>query len=116
MKTLAVKAGYTDDEAQTIANYSQFVDDFTNYNYMLLSAVPDFARHLAKKITDSVWLFNPVTTGFESWFDMALLLLEKNQKNILTPFHFIPQHKKLTKKAQTGKNGKLSPPVWNWIL
>ena len=75
VKTLAVKAGYTDDEAQTIANYSQFVDDFTNYKYMLLSSVPDFARHLATKITGSVWLFNPVTTGFESWFDMALLLL-----------------------------------------
>lgn len=109
VKTLAVKAGYTDDEAQTIANYSQFVDDFTNYKYMLLSSVPDFARHLATKITGSVWLFNPVTTGFESWFDMALLLLEKNQKNILTPFHFIPQHKKLNEKNTNREEWRVVP-------
>ena len=109
VKTLAVKAGYTDDEAQTIANYSQFVDDFTNYKYMLLSSVPGFARHLATKLPGNVWLFNPVTTGFESWFDMALLLLEKNQKNILTPFHFIPQHKKLNEKSTNREEWRVVP-------
>lgn len=109
VKTLAVKAGYTDNEAQTIANYSQFVDDFTNYKYMLLSAVPEFARHLATKITDSTWIFNPVTTGFESWFDMALLVLEKNQKNTLTPFHFIPQHKKLNETSTNREEWRVVP-------
>lgn len=111
VKTLAIKAGYTDEEAQIIANYSQFVDDFTNYKYMLLSNVPGFARHLAKKITPSLWLFNPVTTGFESWFDMSLLLLEKNQKNTLIPFHFIPPRKKLNEKQVKREEWRVIPAL-----
>lgn len=96
VKTIAVEAGFSPEDSQLVASYSQFVDDFTNYKYMIIKDVPPFAQHLATKIPFSdYWLFNPVTTGFESFFDMALLSLEKNQRNILAPFHFIPPNSKL---------------------
>lgn len=99
VKTLAVRAGFPEREGQIIANYSQFVDDFTIYNKIRLSEVPEFARHLATK-HKSEWLFSPVTTGFDSWFEMARLIKEENQKYITVPFHFIPPHTKLNEKKK----------------
>lgn len=99
VKTLAILAGFSEEQGQIIANYSQFVDDFTNYRKMFFSQVPEFAQHLAKK-QKLGWLFSPVTTGFESWFDMARLITETNQKNITIPFHFIPPHDKLNEKKE----------------
>lgn len=92
VKVLACKAGFSEEQAQLIASYSQFVDDYDSFNVIKLENVPYFAQYLATKIPNTNnYLFNPVTTGFSSWFDMALLVLEKNQKWVATPFHFIPQ-------------------------
>ncbi|MCD8136345.1 MAG: hypothetical protein LUH01_10530 [Parabacteroides gordonii] len=100
VKTLAIRAGFLEEQGQIIANYSQFVDDFTSYMPMFLNEVPEFARHLCTKLPYG-WFFSPVTTGFESWFDMARLITEQNQRTITIPFHFIPPHTKLneTKKG-----------------
>lgn len=100
VKTLAIHAGFDEECAQIIARYSQFVDDFTIYKTMVLDNVPTFARHLAKPYKGK-WLFTPVTTGFDSWFEMARLALEQNQRNITIPFHFIPPHTKLN-EVKTG--------------
>lgn len=100
VKTLAVHAGFDEERAQIIAKYSQFVDDFTVYKTMVLDNVPPFAAHLAKRHKGK-WLFTPVTTGFDSWFEMARLITEKNQRNITIPFHFIPPHAKLN-EVKTG--------------
>lgn len=102
VKTLAIRAGFTEEQGQTIANYSQFVDDFTSYRPILLDDVPEYARHLAMwlGILDK-WVFFPVTTGFESWFDMARLITDGNQRAITVPFHFIPPQAKLDEE----KNG-----------
>lgn len=99
VKTLAIRAGFTEEQGQVIANYSQFVDDFTSFVPIILDDVPDFAQHLATKWGNK-WLFTPVTTGFESWFDMARLILEVNQRAITVPFHFIPPHAKLNEKKE----------------
>ncbi len=96
VKTLAIYAGFTEKESQIIANYSQFVDDFTLYKNIILDDVPLIARHLAIKEKNK-WVFCPVTTGFESWFDMARLITLENQKKITIPFHFIPPHCQLNK-------------------
>jgi hypothetical protein len=92
VKAIASKSGFAEDEAQIIASYSQFVDDFDLHEPIPLDDVPEFARYLATKIPFG-YFFNPVTTGFDG-FSQALLLLEKNQKWVLTPFHFIP-HKNI---------------------
>lgn len=89
VKVLAIKAGFKEDDAQRIAFYSQAVDDYDSYIPILLENIPPYARHLAKKVSDK-WLFYPVTTGFNSWFDYSRLVLESNQRSITIPFHFIP--------------------------
>lgn len=90
VKALAVNAGFDEDDAQLISSYSQFVDDFDTYRLLYFKDVPNYAQYLATKLPYG-WAFNPVTTGFNSFFDYARLSTERNQKRILIPFHFIPK-------------------------
>ncbi|HEX2937316.1 MAG TPA: DUF6765 family protein [Ruminiclostridium sp.] len=89
VKTLARKAGFNENDAQVIAQYSQFVDDYNQYENLWLSDVPVFARSLARKLPIG-WFFYTVTTGFDSWDDMARLVIPKYQREITIPYHFIP--------------------------
>jgi hypothetical protein len=91
VKAVAIRAGFSEPEAQIIASYSQFVDDFDESGYVILDNVPIWARHLSIQKPDGSYWFRQVTTGFNSWFDMAALALESNQKWIVTPFHFFPK-------------------------
>lgn len=89
LKSLAVQAGFSLADAQTLAEYSQFVDDYNRSGSVLFEEVPEFARHLAKK-TPSGWQFSCITTGFSSLIDMAGLIRPSHQRLICIPFHFIP--------------------------
>ncbi len=89
IRTIAEKAGFSAADAQRLACYSQFVDDYDITFPFFVAEVPDYAAHLCKD-TPYGKLFSPVTTGFNSWFDMAMLVREKNQEYIVTPFHFVP--------------------------
>lgn len=88
IKVLTTEAGFVENDAQLLAAYSQFVDDFDTFRYLYFTDVPDYAQYLAIKIPTG-WIFNPVTTGFNSFFDYARLMIESNQRKILIPFHFI---------------------------
>jgi hypothetical protein len=92
VKVLAVKAGFADKDgkgdAQLVASYSQFVDDYDWFEPFFVYDVPDYARYLATQIYDNFYFFYPVTTGF-SFFDYARLILTTYQKSILIPFHFM---------------------------
>lgn len=92
IKTLTIKSGFNEYDAQLLASYSQFVDDYDVYAPIYLDNVPEYARNLAEKVPGG-WLFYPVTTGFNSWLDNASLILESNQVNITIPFHFIPKQR-----------------------
>jgi hypothetical protein len=110
VKTLALKAGFSEDDAQIIAAYSQFVDDFSNTSYMPLQNVPPFAQRLATKVPGTnTWFFNPATTGFESFLDTASLFFSDKQRNILIPFHFIPPGKKLNEAAASRTEWRVVP-------
>lgn len=91
VKALAVNAGFEEKDAQLISSFSQFVDDFDTYRFLYFKDVPDYAQHLATKLPYG-WCFNPVTTGFNSFFDYARLSTEANQRRVLIPFHFIPKN------------------------
>lgn len=96
IKTLALRAGFKDNDAQTIAYYSQMIDDFNIYRYLTLNSVREdmIQNKLAKKVpTDSTdsYLFNTVTTGFSDNDDLTRLSTERYQRTITTPFHFITQ-------------------------
>lgn len=89
VKTLAYVAGFSEEDAQTIAYYSQQVDDFTKCLPMLVRQEPPayfIENHYAAKIEDSLWKVQPHPTGID-----VLQSLEKNYRHTtLVPFHFIP--------------------------
>jgi hypothetical protein len=91
VKAVASTAGFPEDEAQRIAFYSQYIDDFDTWGYMFFSDVPDYARYLTLGPKIGCYVFNPVTTGFNSWYDIPFLMLPRRQKWIVTPYHFIPE-------------------------
>lgn len=107
VKVLASYAEFNKEDAQLIASYSQFVDDFDTYRFLFFEEVPDYARYLAVPFPGG-WLFNPVTTGFNSFFDYTRLAVESNQKRILIPFHFITKEP-LTVKKQDRKEYRVIP-------
>lgn len=89
VKTVALEAGFNETEAQRIASYSQFVDDYDVWVNYIFENVPEYA----KSLVDSSNVFYTVTTGFTSNPDMARLIMEKYQREIVVPFHFIPTKK-----------------------
>lgn len=102
VKTLAAAAGFTENEAQRIAQYSQFVDDYDRYNYVRAKNIPSYIKDsdLDIVISDAFKIINPVTTGFCDALDLARLITNRNQKFIVSPFHLIPKNKS-TKDTRT---------------
>lgn len=106
VKTIATYAGFAPADAQIIAAYSQFIDDFTMMNNIYFYyGVPDYAKHLVRKgkVYDE---FVTITTGFASYIEMARLAIWKYQRQICVPFHFIPKEpipQSLTEKDDTSK-------------
>lgn len=95
VKVLAIEAGFDENDAQLIAEYSQFIDDFHPFldKPMDCSCVPKRAGFLCKYIYDRevegyVKKFIPISTGFAG-VDYVLLTSKNIQENTLIPFHFI---------------------------
>lgn len=96
IKVLALEAGFNDDDAQLIAEYSQFVDDFHPIldKPIDCSYAPKCVNFLCKYIYDRerekyIKKFIPVSTGFAG-VDYVFLTSKNIQENTLIPFHFIP--------------------------
>lgn len=89
IKTLAVQGGFSEEEAQTIAYYSQQVDDFTKCMPMYADQEPPafFTENgYAAQGTDGRWMVVPHPTGI----DVVQSLEEHYRYTTLAPFHFIP--------------------------
>jgi len=95
VKSLAREAGFTEGDAQIIAVFSQFIDDYNAYKFCNYSNIPNYAKKAPYDIyIDRLWNpfnFNPVTTGFWDMVDLTLLITSRSQKFTVSPFHFIPQ-------------------------
>lgn len=96
IKTLARKAGFDEAEAQRIATYSEYIDEFDWITYLDCKNIPDYIKNSedhdlylpsVKTLNKN---FNPAMTGFIGIIDMAFLALERTQKFTVSPFHFIP--------------------------
>jgi hypothetical protein len=100
VRTLALKAGFLDAPAQRIAEYSQFVDDYNWFIYIKCSNIPNYAKspEYDLVVSSPIGNFNPAQTGFSDWLDYALLILPRNQRFIVSPFHFLPKNKSLVKE------------------
>lgn len=92
VKTLAVKAGFSNNQAQIIAEFSQYVDDFNRLLKLDCNNIPNYMTTdstFASKFIDGNKL-KPVTTGFSDIIDNANIALFDGCKYIVSPFHFIP--------------------------
>ncbi|SHM39366.1 DUF6765 family protein [Ruminococcus flavefaciens] len=94
LKSLALKAGFSDDEAQLIAQYSQMTDDFDYTAWWDCRNVPEYIKNPDYDIINILGYFNPVQTGFLTdgilgKFDYLNLVTPRFQKLSCTPFHFI---------------------------
>ena len=89
VKTLAYAAGFSKEDAQTIAYYSQQVDDFTKVSPMRVRREPPLyfiVNGYAAKLDDDLWEIQPQPTGIDIFQS-----LEKDYRHTtLAPFHFIP--------------------------
>ena len=95
IRVLAEKAGFAEEEAQTIAYASQYTDDSTEHGKIKIANIPagfDYPRWNAGKNT-----FDPVCTAHsaKSWlaklWKWAKFYLKADvQRKILMPFHFLP--------------------------
>lgn len=93
VKSVARAAGYKEQQAQRIAEFSQFIDDYNWYAYFRAGNIPDYIKEEKYDFVynELLGIVNPVTTGFYDWVDMATLILPRSQKYTVAPFHFIPQ-------------------------
>lgn len=120
IKTLARFAGFDENEAQRIAVFSEYIDDFDWITYLDCKNIPDYIKndvdcdlHRPSLLTLNM-NFNPAMTGFFSYIDMAFLYLERSQKFTVSPFHFIPRNIALIAKdtrttpAQVGDGSIIS--------
>jgi hypothetical protein len=92
VKTLSCLAGFSDSDAQIIAEYSQFVDDYNWHDRQICLNIPTYARESNLDLVNGLTfvIFNPATTGFSA-LDYSQFTLFDSQKYILHPFHFIPR-------------------------
>ena len=89
VKTLACHAGFQEKDAQTIAYYSQQVDNFNLCEPVCVEQKPPqffFDHHYAKKAARNLWFLMPHPTGI----NMAASLGKEYRHTSLAPFHFIP--------------------------
>ena len=101
VKTLAVLAGFSDDDAQVIAQNSQMVDDFDFTAYWNCTNVPDYIKN--SQVYDlcvSGGYFNPAQTGFLcdgllGYLDYLNLIIPRFQQYTCAPFHFIPPERSM---------------------
>ena len=90
VKTVAFAAGFSEAEAQRIAEFSQFIDDFNWYTLRAAKDIPScITSNPALDIVynKTLHLINPVTTGFSDWFDMATLVTVPEVYGRALPFH-----------------------------
>ena len=101
IKTLAYTAGFSEEDAQTIAYYSQQVDDFTKSSPMRVRQEPPayfIEKGYARKLENGLWEVQPHPTGI----DVPKSLEEHYRHTTLVPFHFIPAKPLAELEAESG--------------
>lgn len=89
IKTLAAAAGFSQEQAQCIAYFSQQIDDFILGGSILIRKKPPefFVENgLAAPTFGNNWYFCPCPTGI----DFLRSVSHHFQRHTLVPFHFIP--------------------------
>jgi len=97
VKTLARYAGFPESEAQRIAEFSEYIDDFNWITCLDCKNIPPFIKddpdcdlYMGSILTLN-FNFNPAMTGFSSYIDLLFLTAKRTQRFTVSPFHFIPR-------------------------
>ena len=101
IKTLACAAGFSEEDAQTIAYYSQQVDDFTKSSPMQVRQEPPtyfMEKGYARKLENGLWEVQPHPTGI----DVLQSLEEHYRHTTLATFHFVPARPLTELEAESG--------------
>ena len=74
VKTIARFAGFSENEAQRIAGYSQFVDDYNPFLNYTFETIPDFMLGETALVSksDGGYTLKTIQTGFPQTIDYAL--------------------------------------------
>jgi len=111
-KILCIKSGFDEDEAQTIAYASQYVDDAEKSKRFRAVGLPPIGEEILEGE-----ILHPVATVHND-FDLISQAVGAQQKNVLIPFHFLPNQ--VYKKGETRnysyltrKNGQLANELVN---
>ena len=81
VKTIARFAGFSENEAQRIAGYSQFVDDYNPFLNYTFETIPDFMLGETALVSksDGGYTLKTIQTGFPQTIDYAPLFFSSNQ-------------------------------------
>jgi hypothetical protein len=98
VKIIARVAGFSIADAEMIAKYSQYVDDYNptvlDRRYLNMPGWVEDKKMSNLLIKDgAICNFRPMPTGFNDKIDMLVAMDEDFQKNTISSFHFIPQSK-----------------------
>lgn len=89
VRVLAARAGFSEEEAQIIAYYSQMIDDFVLSHRIIVGEMPPsfFVENgLAWELGNGSWGILPCPTGI----NFIKSISHGYQRHTLAPFHFIP--------------------------
>ncbi len=91
VKVLAHFSGFGDEDAQTIAFASQYVDDATEHKGILVTHLPDALEEVlrSRNMLNAAGDFEPVCTAHKG-IQFLSGLREAVQRKVYVPFHFIP--------------------------
>jgi hypothetical protein len=96
VKTLARKAGFSELDAQQIATFSQYIDDYNPYVRHFYSNIPQILKDSDKydlyRGDVIIGNYSPLTTGFWSVEDYILEATHSFQRDVIAPFHFAPMN------------------------
>ena len=101
IKTLARTAGFSEEDAQTVAYYSQQVDDFVKCSPMRVRQEPPeffMQKGYAKKSLGGTWQVVPHPTGI----DVLQSVRDQYRHTTLAAFHFIPAASLAEMEAKPG--------------
>lgn len=87
VKAIAVEAGMSDGEAQTIAQYCQFINDFTEPSKCYFHQVPDFAEEFVIEDPKGTYRLDCVITSYAGFSEAQMKNKDKEMETIV-PFHY----------------------------
>lgn len=87
VKTIALLTGFSEEDAQRIAEYSQFTGDQAANTNIYVDSIIEEVERLCEK-TGSLWKVPIYATAMKDWTDLNEVSKPSVQQKVLVPFHY----------------------------